>query len=134
MNADDLILACASGSHGTNPSASTQQKFIYSSKNGGVSWQQLATAPAAGVASGLAASPSESVVLATNQGIDLLPAGEMAWRKATVRGGAPADGFRYIGMTTDEQGIALPADPSAGTIWFTFDGGKTWSPSKLNGS
>src|SRR6266516_7113087 len=134
VNASDLILACASASSGSNPSVSTQQKFIYSSKNGGVSWQQLATAPAAGVAFGLAASPSESVVLATNQGIDLLPASEMAWRKANVRGGAPAGGFRYIGMTTGDQGIALPADPSAGTIWFTFDGGQSWKASRLNGS
>jgi hypothetical protein len=31
-------------------------------------------------------------------------------------------------MTTDAQGIALPADPAAGTVWFTFDGGKTWRP------
>ena len=134
MNASDLILACASASSGSNPSVSTQQKFIYSSKNGGVSWQQLATAPAAGVAFGLAASPSESVVLATNQGIDLLPASKMAWRKANIRGGAPAGGFRYIGMTTGDQGIALPADPSAGTIWFTFDGGQSWKASRLNGS
>jgi len=37
-------------------------------------------------------------------------------------------------MTTDDQGIALPADPSAGTIWFTFDGGQTWKASRLNGS
>src|SRR5207244_3486033 len=124
VNADDLVLACASGSHGTNPSVSTPQKFIYASKNGGVSWQQMATAPAAGVAYGLAASPSQSVVLATNQGIDLLPAGEMTWRTADLRGGAPAGGFRYIGMTTGDQGIALPADPSAGTVWFTFDGGQ----------
>jgi hypothetical protein len=134
VNASDLVLACASGSHGTNASISTQQKFIYSSTNGGVSWEQKATPPAAGVAYGLAASPSESVVLATNQGIDLLPAGEMTWRKATVRGGPPAGGFRYIGMTTDEQGIALPADPTAGTVWFTFDGGQSWTASRLNGS
>jgi photosystem II stability/assembly factor-like uncharacterized protein len=134
VNASHLILACVSASSGTSPSVSTQQKFIYSSKDGGRSWEQTATAPAAGVAFGLAASPAESVVLATNQGIDVLPAGETTWRKATIRGGAPADGFRYIGMTTDEQGIALPADPSAGTIWFTFDGGQTWTASRLNGS
>ena len=72
-------------------------------------------------------------MLATDQGIDLLPAGEMSWRTADVRGGA-AGGFRYIGMTTDEQGIALPADPSAGTVWFTFDGGQSWTASRLNGS
>ena len=81
-----------------------------------------------------AASPANSVVLATDQGIDLLPRGEIRWRTASLRGGAPADGFRYIGMTTDDQGIALPADPSAGTVWFTFDGGQSWTPSRLNGS
>lgn len=134
VNASDLLLACASASSGTNPSVSTQQKFIYSSKNGGVSWEQMATAPAAGVAYGLAASPSESVVLATNQGIDLLPAGEVTWRTANLRGGGPAGGFAYIGMTTTDQGIALPADPSAGTVWFTFDGGQRWTASRLNGS
>jgi photosystem II stability/assembly factor-like uncharacterized protein len=94
----------------------------------------MTTAPAAGVAFGLAASPTESVMLATDQGIDLLPAGGASWQTATLRGGAPAGGFRYIGMTTDEQGIALPADPSAGTVWFTFDGGQSWTASRLNGS
>jgi photosystem II stability/assembly factor-like uncharacterized protein len=134
VNASDLILACVSASSGTNPSVSTQQKLVYYSKDGGASWQQMTTAPAAGVAFGLAASPTESVMLATDQGIDLLPAGEASWQTAKLRGGAPAGGFRYIGMTTDEQGIALPADPSAGTIWFTFDGGQTWTASRLNGS
>jgi photosystem II stability/assembly factor-like uncharacterized protein len=134
VNASKLILACVSASSGTSPSVSTQQKFIYSSDNGGASWQQLTTAPAAGVAFGLAASPKESVMLATDQGIDLLPANETSWRTANLRGGAPAVGFRYIGMTTDKQGIALPADPSAGTVWFTFDGGQTWTASRLNGS
>jgi hypothetical protein len=94
----------------------------------------MATAPAAGVAYGLAASPSESVVLATDQGIDLLPAGEVRWRTANLRGGGPAGGFGYIGMTTADQGIALPADPSAGTVWFTFDGGQRWTASRLSGS
>jgi len=134
VNTSDLILACVSASSGTSPSVSTQQKFVYASKNGGMTWEQTITAPAAGVAFGLAASPKESVMLATDQGIDLLPAGQTSWRTANLRGGAPADGFRYIGMTTDDQGIALPADPSAGTIWFTFDGGQTWKASRLNGS
>jgi hypothetical protein len=134
VNARNLILACASASSGTNPSVSTQHKFIYSSPNGGMSWLQMGTAPAAGVAFSLAASPSESVVLATDQGIDLLPTGEIDWQMASLKGGSPAGGFGYVGMTTDEQGIALPADPSAGTVWFTFDGGQTWAPSRLSGS
>ena len=134
VNARDLVLACASASSGANPSVSTQQKFIYSSPDGGVTWRQMSTAPTAGVAYSLAASPSESVMLATNQGIDLLPTGEIDWQMASLKGGSPAGGFGYVGMTTDEQGIALPADPSDGTVWFTFDGGQTWAPSRLNGS
>jgi hypothetical protein len=133
-SARDLVLACASASTGTNPSVSTQHKLIYSSPNGGVSWLQMGTAPAAGVAFSLAASSSESVLLGTDQGIDLLPKGEISWRRASLKGGAPAGGFGYVGMTTDNQGIALPADPSGGTVWFTFDGGQTWAPSRLTGT
>ncbi len=81
----------------------------------------------------LAVSPSENVILATDQGIDLLPKGEITWLTATLKGAAPAGGFGSVGMTTGDQGIALPADPSAGAVWFTFDGGRDWKPSGLNG-
>jgi len=134
VSARDLVLACASASSGANPSVSTQQKFVYSSPDGGVSWRQMGTAPAAGVAFSLAASPSGSVVIGTHQGIDLLPQGEINWQLASLKGSAPSGGFGYVGMTTAEQGIALPADPSAGTVWFTFDGGQTWASSRLNSS
>ena len=130
VNANELLVACTSsagsGSH-------TQTKQVFSSLNGGVSWIQLATAPTAGVAFSLAASPSDAVVLGTDRGIDLLPRGDVAWQTATLAGGGPAGGFGYVGMTTDAQGVALPADPSAGTVWFTFDGGQTWKPSPLSG-
>ncbi len=133
VSARELVMACVSGSSGGNPGVSTQQKLIFSSPNGGASWLQMAQAPEAGTAYGLAASPSGSVVLATGRGIDLLPAGDIAWQAATVTGGSPAEGFGYVGMTTDEQGVALPADLSFGTVWFTFDGGHTWVPSHLDG-
>ncbi len=131
VNAEELLVACTSsagsGSH-------TQSKQVFSSLNGGVSWVQIATAPTAGVAFSLAASPSEAVVLGTDRGIDLLPRGDIGWQMATLAGGGPASGFGYVGMTTDVQGVALPADPSAGTVWFTFNGGQTWKPSHLNGA
>ncbi len=130
VNAQDLLLACTSAG---GSGAHTQDKQVLSSPNGGVSWLHLARAPAAGVAYSLAASPSESVVLGTDRGIDLLPAGDIAWRMATLAGGGPAGGFGYVGMTTDVQGVALPADPSAGTVWFTSDGGLTWRPSHVSG-
>jgi hypothetical protein len=74
------------------------------------------------------------VILGTDQGIEVLPAGDIGWRAATLTGGGPASGFGYIGMTTDKQGIALPADPASGTVWFTYDGGQSWRASPLNGS
>jgi photosystem II stability/assembly factor-like uncharacterized protein len=128
VNATNLVVACTPAPGGR------QEKLIFTSANGGVSWQQLAVAPTTGIATSVAASPAETVVLGTTQGIDLLPADEVAWRQATLKGAAPAGGFGYVGMTTDKQGIALPADPASGTVWFTFDGGQSWAPSDVTGS
>ena len=64
----------------------------------------------------MAASPAETIVLGTNQGIDVLPAGDIAWQSASLGASAPPGGFSYVGMTTGSQGIALPADPASGTV------------------
>jgi hypothetical protein len=125
VSAKELILGCATSTVGG------QKKLVFSSLNGGGSWIQMAVAPTAGTATSIAASPSVSVVLATDQGIDLLPAGAISWQAASLAAAVPADGFSYIGMTTDQQGVALPASPAAGTVWFTFDGGKSWRPSPV---
>jgi hypothetical protein len=120
----NLVLACASSS-----TPGTQQaKQVFTSANGGMTWQNAGAAPGLGLATSVAATPDGTYVLATGQGIDVQPAGSGAWQAATLTGPAPAGGFGYVGMTTDAQGIALPADPAAGTVWFTFDGGKTWRP------
>ena len=125
-NGTNLIFAC------TPPPVpgGLQKKVILTSANGGSSWQELAVAPAAGIATSLAASPAEAVILGTNQGIDVLPTGSANWQQATVTD-APATGFAFVGMTTGTQGVAVPADATAGTIWFTFDGGQTWAPSAV---
>ncbi len=130
----ELVLACLSPAGNSTTAAPSEQKLIFSSPDGGVSWQRMGRAPDAGVASSLAASPSQSLVLATGRGIELLPRGGTGWRLATLAAGLPDGGFSYVGMTTDEQGIALPADPSAGTVWFTYDGGQTWKPSPVANS
>jgi photosystem II stability/assembly factor-like uncharacterized protein len=126
VTATNLIFAC------TPPPVpgGLQKKVILTSANGGASWRELAIAPAAGIATSLAASPAEAVVLGTNQGIDILPAGGTNWQQARVKS-APATGFTFVGMTTDTQGVAVPADAAAGEIWFTFDGGQTWTPSAV---
>ena len=89
VNAKELLVACTSAGGSVRP---TQNKQIFSSPNGGISWLPLARAPAAGVAYSLAASPSETVVLGTDRGIDLLPAGDIAWQMATLAGSGPAAG------------------------------------------
>jgi hypothetical protein len=129
IDATNLIIAC------TQPAAGPvggEQKVIYSSADGGASWNHLAAAPTAGIASAVAASPSQTVVLGTAQGIDLLGAGGSGWQQATLVTGAPAGGFQYVGMTTDLQGIALPVNATDGVVWFTFDGGASWQPSLVS--
>jgi hypothetical protein len=129
IDATNLIIAC------TQPAAGPvggEQKVIYTSADGGASWNHLATAPTAGIASAVAASPSQTVMLGTDQGIDLLGAGGTGWQQATLVTGAPAGGFQYVGMTTDLQGIALPVNATDGVVWFTFDGGASWQPSLVS--
>jgi len=139
VNARELILTCAtvgsgSGSGSGGGGSGGQKKLVFSSPNGGASWIAVAEAPTAGIATSVAASPTETVVLGTNLGIDVLPAGAIAWQPSSLGGTAPPGGFSYVGMTTDSQGIALPASPASGTIWFTFDDGLSWQPSHVNGS
>jgi hypothetical protein len=134
VDATDLILGCLIPDSQNDPAAPVERKLIYTSPNGGKSWIPMGTAPAQGIAASLAASPAASVMLATDRGIELLTRGETAWRAATLTQAAPAGGFSYVGMTSDDQGIALPADPSAGTVWFTYDGGQTWKPSAVASS
>jgi hypothetical protein len=129
VNAMNLVVAC------TPPAVpgGQQKKLIFTSADGGSSWRQTAVAPTAGVAGSVAASPAGTVVLGTDQGIDVLPAGSASWQQPALAG-APAGGFGFVGMTTDTQGVALPADATAGTVWFTFDGGQSWQPSSVSGS
>jgi photosystem II stability/assembly factor-like uncharacterized protein len=124
----DLVLTCASSS----APGTEQAKQVFTSADGGIVWQNAGAAPASGLATSVAAAPDDTYVLATAQGIDVRPAGSAAWQAATLGAPLPAGGFGYVGMTTDTQGIALPADPAAGTVWFTFDGGLTWAPSRVS--
>ena len=124
----NLVLVCASSS-----APGTQQaKQVYTSANGGMTWQHAGAGPGLGLATSVAATASGTYVLATGQGIDVRPAGSTTWQAVTLTGPAPAGGFGYVGMTTDAQGIALPANPAVGTVWFTFDGGTTWQPFRVS--
>jgi hypothetical protein len=127
-SAAHLIVVCASS---TAP-GTQQAKHVFTSADGGISWQNAGAAPSLGLATSVTTTLDGTIVLATGEGIDVRPAGSTTWQAATLNGLAPAKGFGYVGMTTDAQGIALPANPAVGTVWFTFDGGKTWAPSKVS--
>jgi hypothetical protein len=122
--ANDLALLCTGRSTGSG-----QRKTVYFSQDGGQSWHRSGAAPAAGTAMSLSVSPSGTLVLATSLGIETSADGGAIW--ATARAGVPPGGFVYVGMTTDQQGVAVPADPGQHTIWFTYNGARVWRPSPV---
>jgi hypothetical protein len=77
-------------------------------------------------ATSLAAAPGGTLTLAAANGIYVLPAGASQWQQASVQN-APNGGFTYVGMTSSEQGVALPANTSLHEIWMTFNGGQSWA-------
>ena len=117
--APELYAACATG-HGLE---------LYRSGSSGRTWQAAGVIPAAGTATSLAVSPARSLVLATTRGLYYSP-NPKTWRPAG--GNAAGVGFRYVGMTTDRLGVAVPASASAGTVYVTTDGGSTWQSRRIS--
>ncbi len=123
----DLVLACP-----TNPQAAAgpyQQETIYGSTDGGQSWKPYGSLSTAGPAKSLAAFGGE-LVLSTSKCIDVSTTSGASWRQAQV---GPAGGFSYVGLTSQIQGVAVPADSGLNEVWFTFNGGQTWGPSPIRG-
>jgi hypothetical protein len=124
-----LTIAC-------NGTSATAPPAVYMSDDGGAHWTQppaaewsdLSDLSDFGITTSLAAAPNGTLTLATTTGIYLLAADGERWQPSNATGAhAPSGGFSYVGMTTDEQGVALPVDTSLHEIWMTFDGGQTWS-------
>jgi hypothetical protein len=117
----EVAVACEGG-------LPTQSPTVWRSDDSGAAWTTAGwPSGTTGVPTSLAATSAGAVVLATTKGIWRL-AGQ-TWTGSNVTGpGAPSGGFTYVGMTTAEQGVALPADAGLHEIWMTFNGGKTWRP------
>jgi len=121
-----LAIAC-SGTTATSP------PVISVSDNGGASWTRSTASwgsPSFGPMTSLAAAPDGTLVLASLRGLYVLPAGGSQWKTVGPGSGSaiPAGGFTYVGMTSDDQGVAVPAIGGMHEIWMTFDGGATWAP------
>jgi len=118
----DLVLACP-GATGSN------QEKIYASSNGGQSWTQQGTLTVKGSATSLAAGTTGALELATTGGLYQSVDGGQQWQ-LTAQG--PPGGFSYVGMTSDVQGVAVPAEPAqSNSVWVTKDAGATWNQSSL---
>jgi hypothetical protein len=105
---------------------------VYTSPDGGSAWIPQSLTAWSAVTSpsdvtSLTAAPGGTLVLAAASGIYVLPAGAAQWQQASITS-APNGGFSYVGMTTNDQGVAVPANASLHEIWMTFDGGQTWAP------
>ena len=112
-------------------SRDTQAKTLYYSADGGRTWNSAGPAPQRGIAMSLSGSPDGRVMVATSDGIDVSTSapgnGTVHWRTASGAG-APG-GYSYVGMTTPQQGVAVPVRLGLDAIWFTYDGGTRWHES-----
>jgi hypothetical protein len=128
---DQLFLVCTSA---TSTAGDSQTKVVMRSSNGGTSWSTAGDGLPAGVATSVAAAQGDVVVLATDAGLDLSTNGGVTWqlaRPSPAEASAGKHGFSYVGMTSESQGVALPADPGLHEVFITTDGGATWRISRL---
>jgi photosystem II stability/assembly factor-like uncharacterized protein len=82
-----------------------------------------------GTATSVAGTVTGTIVLATTAGLQVSTDGGASW--AAGRGALPSGGFSYVGMTSANQGVAVPADVTQHAVWFTFDGGQSWHASPI---
>jgi hypothetical protein len=123
-SSSSLVLACTGQGSGTQ---------IYTSANGGQTWQQQGSVPGSGTTTSLAAQPGGEIIVATTDGIVVSHDGGNSWQESAQAPSGPSGGFSYVGMTSPEQGVAVPANSSEHAIWFTFNGGLTWQSSPIKG-
>jgi hypothetical protein len=111
---------------------------VYTSSDSGANWTPQPAGAWAGAgqpasATSLTDAPNGTLVLATSGGLYVFPAGGSRWQQAVGSSGPPG-GFSYVGMTTDTQGVALPANTGLNEIWMTFTGGQTWAAKPIPAS
>jgi hypothetical protein len=114
----DLMLVCGTPAA---PGGAT----VYTSADGGKAWKQ--GSHFSGVsASEVAAQPGGKIIVATTGGLEVTQNGGTSWQLTEAAPTGPAGGFSWVGLTSRDQGVAVPADPAQHAVWFTHDGGQIW--------
>jgi hypothetical protein len=122
----DLALACPPQTGGTHFGGPGE--IIYTSVDGGQSWQAHGSLPISATVTSLAANAGGVLAAGTSQGIEVSADNGASWRLAL-----PGSAVSYVGLTSARQGVAVPADTSLHQLWFTFDGGQSWHSSAIAG-
>lgn len=122
------------------PAAGGPPEF-YEAAGPGLAWISLGAIGVPGQVTSMAVQPPTpgsradgAIELATIQGLYYSagsPTSNPTWSVAAIRGGTPAGGFSYVGMTDSGNGVAVPAGGQAHEIYTTADGGHHWQPSVI---
>jgi hypothetical protein len=122
-----LVLVCTSA---TSTAGDSQTLAVYESSDDGAAWSKTGSGAAAGIAASLAIQAQGGLVLlATDAGLFRSTDGGGTWQRTQASPGGAATGehgFRYVGMTSPLDGVALPADADLHEVFITTNGGLTW--------
>jgi hypothetical protein len=118
---NQFIAACTTRPQSA-ASGTSAQTTVYTSATSSLNWQSLDGSTPEGNPTALATAPSAPAIVATSQGISVLDASSGQWNQTIALSG----GFSYVGMTTDLQGVAIPADTSLHEVYITRNGGQSW--------
>jgi len=133
---DTMLAATGSGLVELCQVQSPGRTFLVYSADGGHTWTTAGPTRRVGQATSLSGTPTGQVLVATSSGIDVSRTvagvgGDLRWRALVQGASAAPGGFSYVGMTTAQQGVAVPADTSVHAVWFTYDGGRRWVESPV---
>jgi hypothetical protein len=103
-------------------------KAVYTSEDGGRSWQWTSDSPSDGQANSIAATTSGIFVTGSRSPVYVTRDGRQAMT-ASLGPERTDAGYDYVAFTTPAHGVLLSGSPNEHQIWLTEDGGRQWRSS-----